>query len=283
MRTTEQDGSGQEWSGQDGSEQERSREWSIQELARLAGTTSRTLRHYQAEGLLEPSRTGANGYRHYDEASVTRLQRILLLRELGLGIGAIRTVLEDQPATIPALRAHLELLRREQERLTRQIASVQHTIRAVDDADTDGEGERELMPEKMFDGFDHTKYEGEVVQRWGADAYASSDAWWRAQSPAERDSFAEAAAALIADWRETAAGGSAPDSGEAQTLARRQYDWLSGIPGTPTTAEGRPTRGYYIGLADMYPADDRFAATYGGTAGAEFVRDAMRLFAERSL
>ena len=33
-------------------------EWSIQEVARLAGTTSRTLRHYDAIGLLEPSRTG---------------------------------------------------------------------------------------------------------------------------------------------------------------------------------------------------------------------------------
>ncbi len=267
----------------DGSEPKPSREWTIQQLARLAGTTSRTLRHYQAEGLLEPSRTGANGYRHYDEASVTRLQRILLLRELGLGLGAIRTVLEDQPATVPALRTHLELLRREQERLARQIASVEHTIRAIDGVDTDGEGDNELMPEKMFDGFDHTKHEDEVVRRWGADAYASSDAWWRGQSPAERNAFAEEAAALIADWRAAAAGGSAPDSVEAQTLARRQYDWLSGIPGAPTTAEGRPTRGYYIGLADMYPVDERFAANYGGATGAEFVRDAMRLFAERSL
>ncbi|THG28731.1 MerR family transcriptional regulator [Naasia lichenicola] len=275
---TEQDGS-----EQDGSDRERPREWSIQQLARLAGTTSRTLRHYQAEGLLEPSRMGANGYRHYDAASLTRLQRILLLRELGLGIAAIRTVLEDQPATVPALRTHLELLRREQERLTRQIASVQHTIRAIDDADTDGEGEQELMPEKMFDGFDHTRYEDEVVQRWGSDAYASSDAWWRAKSPGEQNSFTEAATALIADWRAAAVEGIAPDADEAQTLARRQYDWLSGMPGAPTTAEGRPTREYFVGLADMYPADERFAANYGGIDGATFVRDAMRVFAERSL
>ena len=34
---------------------------------RLAGTTSRTLRHYDSVGLLEPSRIGSNGYRYYDE------------------------------------------------------------------------------------------------------------------------------------------------------------------------------------------------------------------------
>ncbi|MGH9217613.1 MAG: MerR family transcriptional regulator, partial [Acidimicrobiales bacterium] len=64
-------------------------EWSIQDLARAAGTTSRTLRHYGEVGLLEPSRVGSNGYRYYDQDSLVRLQRILLLRDLGLGLPAI--------------------------------------------------------------------------------------------------------------------------------------------------------------------------------------------------
>ena len=36
-------------------------DWSIQEIARLAGTTSRTLRHYDAIGPLAPSRIASNG------------------------------------------------------------------------------------------------------------------------------------------------------------------------------------------------------------------------------
>jgi len=32
------------------------------------------------------------------------------------------------------------------------------------------------MAEEAFDGFDHTVYKEEVEQRWGADAYARSDA-----------------------------------------------------------------------------------------------------------
>ncbi|MEX2535334.1 MAG: MerR family DNA-binding transcriptional regulator [Trueperaceae bacterium] len=45
-------------------------EWSIQEIVRAAGTTSRTLRHYDQIGLLEPSRIGNNGYRYYDQVSL---------------------------------------------------------------------------------------------------------------------------------------------------------------------------------------------------------------------
>ena len=48
-------------------------EASIQEVARLAGTTSRTLRHYGDIGLLAPSRVGANGYRWYDDDALVRL------------------------------------------------------------------------------------------------------------------------------------------------------------------------------------------------------------------
>jgi MerR family transcriptional regulator, thiopeptide resistance regulator len=103
-------------------------ERSIQELAKLAGTTSRTLRHYDEIGLLKPSSIGANGYRYYDDRSLVRLQRILLLRELGLGLPQIAEVLDRQTSEQRALEAHLAWLRQEQERLQKQIASVTSTM-----------------------------------------------------------------------------------------------------------------------------------------------------------
>jgi hypothetical protein len=42
-------------------------------------------------------------------------------------------------------------------------------------------------------------------------------------------------------------------------------------------------KGYVIGLGEMYVADERFAANYGGEAGAAFVRDALRTYAEANL
>ncbi|MCS5723281.1 TipAS antibiotic-recognition domain-containing protein [Herbiconiux sp. CPCC 203407] len=249
-------------------------EWSIQELARHAGVTSRTLRHYDAVGLVPPSRVGSNGYRYYDASALVRLQRVLLLRGLGLGLPAIASVLEGSEPPVVALERHLELLSAEHDRLARQRASVRRTI------DTLREG-GQLMPATMFDGFDHTRHEAEVTERWGAAAYAEGDAWWKSLGQDGRRTFTERLAALNADWQAAAAAPDADPAGPAaQELARRHLEWLAsvpGAPGTPGAAEAGPQAfaAYARGLADLYAADPRFAAHYGGTAGAAFVRDAL--------
>ncbi|WP_308797430.1 MerR family transcriptional regulator [Agromyces silvae] len=249
-------------------------DWSIQEIAKLAGTTSRTLRHYDDLGLLTPSRVGSNGYRYYDQAALVRLQRILLLRELGLGLPVIGEVLEGEASQAHALAGHLAWLRQEQDRLARQIASVEKTMHAV-------EGGEQIMAHDMFDGFDHTQYREEVTERWGADAYERGDRWWRGMSDEERAAWKARTEELGRDWTAAATSGVAPDGDEAQALAKRHVEWLTGVPGTP--AHGGDAKGYVIGLGEMYVADPRFGANYGGQQGAEFVRDALRVYANAHL
>jgi MerR family transcriptional regulator, thiopeptide resistance regulator len=246
-------------------------DWSIHDIARLAGTTSRTLRHYDQIGLLAPSRVGANGYRYYDDAALMRLQRILLLRELGLGLPAIADLLAGNTNDAVALRTHLEWLRAEQQRLGRQITSVTATITAM-------EGGEQIMAEDMLDGFDHTTYKDEVEQKWGKAAYATSDAWWRSKSAAEKAEWKQLQQQLAADWIAAAERGIDPTGEEAQALAKRHVDWLTAIPGTP----GR-VKQYVTGLGEMYVADERFAANYGGLDGATFVRDALAEYASTSM
>lgn len=265
------------------------RDWSIQEIARLAGTTSRTLRHYDDIGLLPPTRLAANGYRHYDEHALVRLQRILLLRDLGLGLPQIADVLRGSEAgdgttarehEASALHTHLAVLREEQARLARRIASVESTITAL-------RGGEELMAENMFDGFDHTTHREEVEQRWGTQAYADGDRWWRGMTKAERTTWQRTVADLGRDWIAAAESGVDPASAEAQDLARRHVAWLAGVPGTPVAVAGGEAKAYVIGLGEMYVADPRFGANYataaGGTHGAEFVRDALRVYADAHL
>lgn len=253
-------------------------EWSIQEIAKLAGTTSRTLRHYAEVGLLPPSSIGANAYRYYDESSLLRLQRILLLRELGLGLPQIAEVLDRQTSEQIALEAHLAWLRQEQERLQRQIASVTSTINSL-------RGCTQIVAEQMFDGFDHTQYKDEVEERWGKDAHAKGDAWWLGMSDAEKNAWKQRTEQLSAEWSAALGTGIAPGSAEAQALAARHVEWLTGIPGTPANTPGGNVKAYVIGLGEMYVTDPRFGVNYVGDGGngAKFVRDALRIYAEANL
>ena len=139
------------------------------------------------------------------------------------------------------------------------------------------------MAEEMLDGFDHTQYREEVEQRWGPKAYADSNRWWTSMSKAEQAAWMQQQKQLAADWVAAAGAGEDPEGAAAQALAQRHADWLGGIPGTPGSAEGRPTKEYLVGLGEMYVLDDRFASNYGGTEGAAFVRDALRVYAEARL
>ena len=248
-------------------------EWSIVDIARLAGATSPTLRHYGDVGLLPPSRIGSNGYRYYDEAALVRLQRILLLRDLGLGIPAIAEVFDGQRDSAEALEKHLEWLGQEKKRLDRQIASVELTIRHM-------EGGKRLMAEEMFDGFDHTQFKDEVEQKWGADAYRRSDAWWRALSEDERNAH-QAEHLAIADGYQSARDVHSPvEDATVQALVARHVEWLSA---SAPVAGGVITAARLRGYGDLYVGDPRFAKNYGGQDGAEFVRDAFEHFAAHSL
>ncbi|WP_329033760.1 MerR family transcriptional regulator [Streptomyces sp. NBC_01725] len=245
-------------------------EWSIQDIAKKAGTTSRTLRHYGELGLLTPSRVGGNGYRYYDQDALVRLQRILLLRELGLGLPAIARILDGQQDTAAALRTHLSLLEQERDRVGRLIASVRTTLHKTE------RGE-ELMAEEILDGFDHTRYEREVTERWGRDAYEKGDHWWRSLSESERKEFMGRHEDIARDWGRARKDGRAPDSQEAQALARRHYEWLS-----TTSSVGKS---YVIGVTAMYVDDPRFGRNYDKyeEGAAVLVRDAMKVYAERHL
>lgn len=241
--------------------------YSIKDVCAAAGVTSRALRHYDAIGLLPAARGAGNGYRWYTQADLVRLQRILMLRELGLGLAEIGRILDGRADDAAALRDHLAFLRSEQERIDRQIASVERTIEAIDE-------ERTMAVDDMFDGFDHTRHREEVEQRWGAEAYADSDRWWRGLDDAGRQGFVDDAAQLSEDWQQARAAGEPVDGPRAQDIAARHVDWIRrGWAGKQPSPEA------IRGLAQMYVDDERFSANYGGLDGATYVRDALVVFA----
>src|SRR5690606_40120553 len=128
---------------------------------------------------------------------------------------AIAEVLAGQRRNADALLGHLHWLHKEKERLDRQIAAVETTITKL-------EGGEQLMAEEMFDGFDHTQYKDEVEGRWGKDAYAKSDTWYRSLSDTEKAEWKKRMNQLGEDWIAAANAGIDPAGDEAQALAARQ-------------------------------------------------------------
>lgn len=92
--------------------------------------TTRTLRHYDEIGLLKPGQVDAmTGYRYYTSDQLTRINQILALRQLGIGLQDIKEIL-DRPETLDMVlrikeREIAESVREQQSRL-QQIRTYLH-------------------------------------------------------------------------------------------------------------------------------------------------------------
>lgn len=144
----------------------------VGELSRASGVTVRTLHHYDEIGLCRPSQRTAAGYRLYDEADVLRLQQVLVLRELGLPLDEIAAAIDETPDRAALLRRHREALVAKRGRIEAMLAAVDAALTALEK----GPGTMQNEDFKtLFDGFDPTEHEAEVVERWGeTDAYKES-------------------------------------------------------------------------------------------------------------
>lgn len=135
-------------------------EWPIAEVARMSGVTARTLRHYDEIGLLPPERIGTNGHRCYGERQLLRLQQILVLRELGVGLPEIGRILAEQVDELEALRGHRSRLLAERDRLGALVRTVSRTITELEQSRKGGGHMIRInRPENLFEGVRPSLYE----------------------------------------------------------------------------------------------------------------------------
>ncbi|WP_030459297.1 MerR family transcriptional regulator [Kitasatospora sp. NRRL B-11411] len=113
---------------------------SIGALARRTGLTVKTVRYYSDTGLVPSTDRTAAGYRRYGAEAVARLELVRTLRELGIGLEAVRRVLEREASLAEVARAHADALDLRIRTLRQQRA----VLRAVAERGTDPE-ETELM------------------------------------------------------------------------------------------------------------------------------------------
>ncbi len=146
--------------------------YTVKKLADLAGVSVRTLHYYDETGLLKPQRRSQNGYRHYGEDSVVRLQQILFFRELGFGLDEIRDIISKPDFDVlEALQSHRTLLAKKVERLNVLLATVDKTLKKL-------KGEVNMQIKEYYQGFSDEqieKYRQEVRQRWGEKTLKESE------------------------------------------------------------------------------------------------------------
>jgi DNA-binding transcriptional MerR regulator len=273
--------------------------WSIAEVARMSGVTARTLRHYDAVGLLRPSRVDPGGRRYYGQRELLRLQRILLLRELGLGLAAIAEALaadaadagaegaaegadraeradeanvagtRDAAGTIEALRRHEAWLEGERERLATLLATVRKTIDSMQKGTV-------MTAEEMFEGFENP-YEHEARQRWGDEAVDAANARLPSLSPKDADRLRHGFTRVHEALVPLHTAGVPVDDGRVQAIIAEHYGVVS-LTWTPDAAA-------YRGLGAMYTDDERFRRNIGGGDDdlVRYLRAGMEVYADSVL
>ena len=235
----------------------------VKEVSVLTGVSVRTLHHYDAIGLLKPSRITHSGYRLYDDSALNRLQTILFFRELEFPLKEIVRIL-DSPDFDPmtALDQQIELLQLRRDHLDDLIAHARN-IKETGVID---------MSFKAFDKSKMEHYEAQAKAKWGkTDAYKEFE-----QKTAGKTSEQMAATGdgLMDIFRELGkVSHLSPESAEAQALIGKLQSFITEHYYTCTKLILR-------GLGQMYIAGDSMTENIekvGGVGTAEFAHKAIEI------
>lgn len=226
----------------------------VHEVSAISGATIRTLRYYDRIRLLSPAARTEAGYRLYDDAALTRLQRILLLRELEIPLRDISRLLTlSETAQREAIGRQITLLELKQERTEKLIALARRLEK--------GEG---TMDFSAFDRSKEEAYAAEAKERWG-----STEAYREYESRPKQTGAEDRLMAIFADFGALRDGDPASDAAQAQV--KTLQDCISANYYTCTDE-------ILFGLGQMYAADERFRANIdaaGGEGTAAFVQKAI--------
>lgn len=107
------------------------------EIAKIAGVSLRTIRFYDAKGLLKPVSYSEAGYRFYNQESLVILQRILMLKYLGFSLQQIEAMIQDDIAVKRDMNTQLaeqkKLLQEKKAQLEQMITTIEIMEKSEED------------------------------------------------------------------------------------------------------------------------------------------------------
>ncbi len=249
---------------------EGSRTYSIGEVAAIAGVSTRTLRFYEEAGVLNPTREG-NGYRSYSTEDLDRLQEILLLRHMGVGVRDMPLALSSNPDDRrDTLARHLATLESERERLDILIETVKETINHLERGLPMANKDKFKGMKQDLIAQNEKEHGVEARERWGDQAVDDSNRKMLNLSEEEFARFQELGTSINKTLENAVRNNLDPAGEEGERIYAMHREWL-GFTWNFYTPEA------HRGLAEMYVADERFTAYYdGNVAGcAAWLRDAI--------
>ena len=236
----------------------------VKEVSRITGVSVRTLHHYDAIGLLKPTRVTESGYRLYDDSALGRLQTILLFRELQFPLKEIKAMLSSPDFDpMAALEDQIRLLQLRREHLDRLI---DHAL-AI---------QKTGVMNMNFKAYDTQKldaYAAQAKQRWG-----HTDAWKESQEKSRgksREVLSAEADGLMDIFRRLGAYRTVdPAAAEVQALVAELQSYIS-------SHYYSCTKQILFGLGQMYAAGDEMNENIdraGGPGTGEFARRAIEAY-----
>lgn len=246
-------------------------EYTIQQLSRLSGVTTRALRWYDKLGLLKPSGRTEGGYRLYGPAEVDRLQDILYYRALGVELARVKEILDDPSYDrLAVLRSHLSALEGERERIQGLIDSVRETIRTQ-------ERDEMMSDEKKFEAFKRQfveekerLYGAEAREKYGDAEVDASNARVMGITLEQYQEYEHLSKEILDKLSAAVAAGADPAGEAGKELTELHRRWLT-IMGDKCDVQR------HRGIAELYVQDERFTAYYDKDRPgcAQFLRDAV--------
>lgn len=240
----------------------------VKQVSKLTGISVRALHHYDAIGLLPPAKVTEAGYRLYDDATLKRLETIMLFRELEMPLSQIKALL-DAPSfnEKAALMDQRELLKLKAQRLNRLIEHIEKQLRGG-----------ETMDFSVFDRGEMEKYAEEAKKRWGGtDAYREFEQKHGTRTAAESSDAAEGLMRIFDSFGELLRQGESESGEKAISAAGELQRYI-------TANFYNCTDEILSGLGEMYVSDERFRANIDGRCGegtAQFASAAISAYLKK--
>jgi DNA-binding transcriptional MerR regulator len=246
--------------------------YTVKELAKLSGVTTRTLHYYDEINLLNPAYHGENGYRYYEKEQLLRLQQIMFYRELDLPLAIIQEILSNSSFNlISALTSHKQNLSNQAERLQELMNTIDQTIKHI-------KGEKQMSDEQLFNGFDEEKqrqYEEEIKEKYGEKLLNESK---KRTKNWNKDDYATVQKQYNYIHNNLVkAMDYGHDSSEVQSIIQKHFEVINQFY--------TPTKEIYKGLGQMYIEHPDFRKLYDSHHPelANFMAKAMDYYADKNL